>query len=42
MAETPPIACTHFEVGDASTVTLTSEGDGEAVLAVMFGGAVDF
>jgi len=26
----------HFEVGDGSVVTLTAEGDGEAVLAGMF------
>jgi hypothetical protein len=35
-------AWTHFEGGDASTVTLIVEGDGEAFLAGMFGGAADF
>jgi hypothetical protein len=29
----------HFEVSDGSVVTLTAEGDGEAVLAGMFVGA---
>ena len=28
-----------FEIGDASTVTLTAGGDGETVLVEMFGGA---
>jgi hypothetical protein len=28
----------HFEVGARSTVTLTAQGDGEAVLAGMFAG----